>query len=156
MSKHDATQWYSTTFKAWPAKLVGAKPSADQLDTIHKLGARPGKQALANAMMLRECGVTGSQIVIACGAPQLNKMRDLIAKGLMKSVPISKNAVGHTVYKLALTARGLAKVAKAVAVTEAAPVKAAKPRKAKAVAEVAPVVAVAAAEVAEANAQPQA
>ena len=133
MSKaNHASDWYATTFKQWP-KQVGAKPTADQLDTIHKLGARPGKQALANALMLRDGGVTGAQIVMACGAPQLNKMRDFVSKGLAKRVPISNDAAGHTVYKLALTPRGTAKVAKAVAPVEgdAKPAKASK-RKAKA------------------------
>ena len=131
MSKaNNASDWYATTFKQWP-KQVGAKPTAEQLDTIHKLGARPGKQALANALMLRDGGVTGAQIVMACGAPQLNKMRDFVAKGLAKRVPISNDAAGHTVYKLALTPRGTAKVAKvAAAPAEAMPVKA--KRKAKA------------------------
>ena len=156
MSKANVNDWYAIAFKAWPVKQLGVKPSAEALDTIHKLGARPGKQALANAMYLRETGATSGQVVIACGAPQLNKMRDFIAKGLLKQVPISKTAAGHTVYKLALTAKGTAKVNKAVQVTEAAPVKAVRPRRVKAVkAEGAPEV-VAEAEVAEANIQPQA
>ena len=131
MSKaNNASDWYATTFKQWP-KQCGAKPSAELLDTIHKLGARPGKQALANALMLRDGGVTGAQIVMACGAPQLNKMRDFVSKGLAKRVPISNDAAGHTVYKLALTPRGTAKVAKAVAPVEGdKPAKASK-RKAK-------------------------
>ena len=133
MSKaNNASDWYATTFKQWP-KQVGPKPTAEQLDTIHKLGARPGKQALANALMLRDGGVTGAQIVMACGAPQLNKMRDFVSKGLAKRVPISNDAAGHTVYKLTLTPRGTAKVAKAVAPVEgdAKPAKASK-HKAKA------------------------
>ena len=129
---HNVTDWYATTFKAWP-KQVGPKPTAEALDTIHKLGARPGKQALANALMLRECGVTGGQIVMACGAPQLNKMRDFVAKGLAKRVPISNSAEGHTVYKLELTAKGQAKVKRAAEAATAEPAKAkvTKPRKAK-------------------------
>ena len=133
MSKaNNAADWYTTTFKQWP-KQCGAKPSAELLDTIHKLGARPGKQALANALMLRDGGVTGAQIVMACGAPQLNKMRDFVAKGLVKRVPISNDAAGHTVYKLALTPRGTAKVAKvAAAPAEGADKPAKAKRKAKA------------------------
>jgi hypothetical protein len=85
---------------------------------------------LAIALMLRDGGVTGAQIVMACGAPQLNKMRDHVAKGYAKRVPISNDAAGHTVYKLALTVRGENKVKAANA---EAPVKApAKPRKPKA------------------------
>lgn len=107
---NDATGWYGNVFKHWPVKLVGPQPSAAQLDTIHKLGARPGKQALANAMGLRDAGVTGAQIVMACGAPQLNKMRGFVADGLLKfeAVPPADN--GHKVYKLLLTAKGQAKV----------------------------------------------
>ena len=150
-----AADWYATTFKQWP-KQVGAKPTADQLDTIHKLGARPGKQALANALMLRDGGVTGAQIVMACGAPQLNKMRDFVAKGLAKRVPISNDAAGHTVYKLALTPRGTAKVAKvAAAPAEAMPVKAKRKGKAKPV-DVQPVAPVNEPVQPEANAQVQA
>lgn len=107
MSKQ-ITGWYADVFKAWP-KGVGPKPSAADLDTIHKLGARPGKQAMANAMALRADGVTGSEIVIVCGAPQLNKMRGFITDNLLKreAVPPRNN---HTVYKLTVTAKGQARV----------------------------------------------
>jgi len=65
MSKTEtnATTFYANVFKAWP-KAVGTKPDTATLDTVHKLGARPGKQALAMALMLRECGVSGAQIVM--------------------------------------------------------------------------------------------
>jgi len=117
---NNVTGWYGSFFKNWAVKLMGAQPTADQLATIHYLGARPGKQALANAMALRDGGVTGSQIVMACGAPQLNKMRGFVADGLAKfeAVPAADN--GHKVYKLNLTPKGLAKVAKAKAAAEAA------------------------------------
>ena len=106
----DITGHYTNFFKGWQVKLLGPKPTAEQLDAIHKLGARPGKQALANAMSLRDCGVTGSQIVIACGAPQLNKMRGFISDGLLKREATPKTDAGHTVYKMTLTAKGSAKV----------------------------------------------
>ena len=139
----NAAGWYGGFFKAWQPKLLGPKPTEAMLDTIHKLGARPGKQALANAMALRDCGVTGSQIVIACGAPQLNKMRGFITDGLLKreAVPAAGN---HTVYKLTLTAKGAArtKAAEAKSANVAAPAKvkaAPKPRKPKVIEAPAPV-----------------
>lgn len=135
---NDATGWYQNVFAEWQTKLLGRKPTAGELASIHKLGARAGKQALASAMALRECGVTGNQIIMACGAQQLNKMRGFITDGLVKREAVPPSAAGHTVYKLTLTAKGTAKVAKADAVTvekpakaKAAP-KAAKPRKARA------------------------
>lgn len=97
---------YADFFKKWDAKMVGPKPSAKDLDTIHRLGARPGKQALANAMALRPNGVTGSEIVIVCGAPQLNKMRGFITDGLLKREAVPPRG-SHTVYKLTVTAKGL-------------------------------------------------
>ena len=106
MSKHNETNWYANVFKNWNGKALGPKPTAEMLASIHGLGARPGKQALAISMGLRDCGVTGSQIVIACGAPQLNKMRGFIADALLKRVPVAPSGEGHTVYKLELTPKG--------------------------------------------------
>jgi hypothetical protein len=106
MTNINHNDWYSTTFKSWQSKLVGPKPTADQLATVHRLGARPGKQAMAIAMGLRDCGVTGSQIVIVCSAPQLNKMRGFIDDRLLKRLPAPHDAKGHTVYKLELTPKG--------------------------------------------------
>ena len=129
------TGWYADVFKAWP-KAVGPKPTADMLNTIHQLGARPGKQAMANAMAMRPEGVTGSEIVIVCGAPQLNKMRGFITDNLLKreAVPPRNN---HTVYKLTLTPKGANRIkgkAEAAAKADAAdkPAKAKAPRKPKA------------------------
>src|SRR5258708_39415836 len=99
MTMTNHSNYYSDVFKAWPVKLVGPKPTADMLATVHKLGLRPGKQALANAMALRDGGVTGSQIVIVCSAPQLNKMRDLVTDALVKREAMPK-LKGNTVYKL--------------------------------------------------------
>lgn len=138
---NNATGWYGNVFKHWPIKLVGPQPNSAQLETIHLLGARPGKQALANAMALRPDGVTGAQIVMACGAPQLNKMRGFVTDGLMKfeAVPPADN--GHKVYKLVVTAKGNARIERARkaaeaqaanAGAEAKPAKAKRTRKAKA------------------------
>jgi len=130
------TGWYADVFKGWQTKVLGSKPSAEHLDVIHKLGARPGKQALANAMMMRPEGATGSEVVIACGAPQLNKMRGFVTDGLLKreATPPRNN---HTVYKLTLTPKGATRIkgkaqAEAPAEKPAKVKAAAKPRKPKA------------------------
>ncbi len=106
--------WYGNVFKAWQSKQLGPKPTAEMLATIHNLGARPGKQALAIAMSLRDCGVTNSQIVIACGAPQLNKMRGLITDAYLKREAVPPSPEGHTVYKLTLTGKGKQRVERSV------------------------------------------
>ncbi len=130
---------YAPFFKGWQVKALGAKPSDDMLATAHGLGLRPGKQALANAMALRPEGVSGSQIVMATGAQQLNRMRGLIAAGVVKREAVAANEQGHTVYKITLTAKGVTAIkradeakAKATLATADKP-KAKKARKAKAV-----------------------
>jgi hypothetical protein len=107
---NDQANWYGNVFKSWNVKALGPKPTAEMLASIHGLQARPGKQALACAMALRDCGVTAGQIVIACGAPQLNKMRGFITDALLKRLPVAPSAEGHTVYKLELTAKGKQRV----------------------------------------------
>lgn len=133
----NATGWYGQVFKAWQVKALGAKPTAEQLATIHALGARPGKQALAIAMASRDSGVSGAQIVMACGAPQLNKMRGMIASGVLKRDAVGPNELGHSVYKVTLTAKGTAAIKRASEAAEkaalkgdAVPVKKAKAKKA--------------------------
>lgn len=111
-NSNQVTNWYGDVFKAWPAKLVGNKPTAEMLQAIHGLKARPGKQALACAMGLRPEGVTAAQIVIACGAPQLNKMRGFITDALLKRLPVAPTENGHTVYKLEVTAKGKQRIAR--------------------------------------------
>ena len=100
---------YAEQFKVWPGKFVGNKPTAEQLETYHKLGARHGLQCLAGAMALRDNGVTGAEIVMACGNPQLNKMRGFITDALVKRVPMPKRN-GHEVYKLVVTPKGLQRI----------------------------------------------
>lgn len=97
---------YASILKVWQPKVWGSKPTAEMFGTAHGLGCRPGKQALAVAMGLRPEGVTGSQIVGACGNPQLNKMRGLVADALLKREAVPMSPVGHQVYKLSLTAKG--------------------------------------------------
>lgn len=108
---NNETNWYTGVFKSWQVKQLGPKPTAEMLANIHGLKARPGKQALACAMALRDCGVTAGQIVIACGAPQLNKMRGFITDALLKRLPVPPSSEGHTVYKLELTAKGKQRIA---------------------------------------------
>ena len=134
LNANEALKPYGNMLKGWP-KQAGSKPTGEMLATAHALNARPGKQALAMALALRPEGVTGAQIVLACGAPQLNKMRDTVAKGWAKFAPLPMTDAGHKVYHLELTAKGTTKVANA---TDKAPeakatkkAKASKPRKAK-------------------------
>jgi hypothetical protein len=61
-------------------------------------------------MALRDCGVTGAQIVMACGAPQLNKMRGFITDGLLKRLPVAPSSEGHTVYRLEVTTKGTKRI----------------------------------------------
>ena len=101
------------------AKLLGPKPTADQLMTYHRLGARHGKQCFAGAMALRECGVTGSEISIACSAPQLNKMRGFINDRLVDRVPVGKRNNGE-IYKLVITPKGQKRIDTAIKLEQAA------------------------------------
>jgi hypothetical protein len=123
MTKHSELNNYTNYFKNWQVKLLGPKPTEAQVAAIHALGARPGKQALASAMALRDGGVTGAQVVMACGAPQLNKMRGFVADGVARWVPTPADTAGHKVYRLELTAKG---AAKGKAATKAAAVAASK------------------------------
>lgn len=116
---NDQANWYGNVFKSWNVKALGPKPTAEMLASIHGLQARPGKQALACAMALRDCGVTAGQIVIACGAPQLNKMRGFITDALLKRLPVAPSSEGHTVYKLELTAKGKQRVERTAKALEA-------------------------------------
>lgn len=125
-TQNNATGYYKGFFKGW-SKALGNKPTDVELATVHALGARPGKQALANAMMLRAEGATAAQIVMACGAPQLNKMREFVARKLVtRNMNVAPSEAGHTVYKIELAAKGKAAVEKAAAEPEAD-----KPAKAK-------------------------
>lgn len=97
---------YAPLFKGWQVKVMGAKPADDLLATAHAFG-RPGKQSLALAMAMRPEGVSGAQIVMACGAPQNNHRRGLIAGGQFKrDMSVPPNEQGHTVYRVTLTAKG--------------------------------------------------
>jgi hypothetical protein len=118
----NAATFYADFFKKWQGagmlKMLGAKPTAEQLATAHHLGCKPGKQAFAVAMSLRDCGVTGSQIVIACGAPQLNKMRGFVTDALLREVPTAL-LDGHKVYHNAVTPKGQKRIDAMVKASEA-------------------------------------
>jgi hypothetical protein len=118
MNEH--TNFYRDVFNGWQVKQLGPKPTAELLATVHGLGARPGKQALAIAMGLRDAGVTGSQIIIATGAPQLNKMRGYITDALLRREMVPPASNGHTVYKLALTAKGKQRIERSIKAAEKA------------------------------------
>lgn len=104
--------WYTTAFKSWQTKVLGPKPTAEQLAQIHGLKAKPGKQAMACAMALRDVGVTNAQIVMVCGNPQLNKMRGFITDSYLKRIPVAPDEHGHTVYKLEVTPKGKQRIAR--------------------------------------------
>lgn len=114
MNANDALKAHADLLKGWP-KQAGTKPSGELLATVMALGARHGKQCMANAMYLRPEGATSGQVVMVCGAPQLNKMRAFNKAGYVKPVAEPKNGAGHVVYHIALTAKGEAKVARVAA-----------------------------------------
>ena len=145
MTKHDSvTGWYSTVLKGWQVKLLGPKVIAEQLTAAHALGCRPGKQALAMAMYLREAGASDGQVKAACiiqwgsSGSHHNKRRDIVAAKFVRDVPTVNDAQGHKVYAITLTDKGnklvTDRVAAVTAAAEAKPAKVAKvakPRKAK-------------------------
>ncbi len=97
---------YAGFFKGWQIKSTGPKPTAAQLVTSEALGARQGsKVAMALAMYQRPQGATQGQVFMACGGPQLNKLRGLITAGKVSRVSMPNNAAGHTVYKMVLKGR---------------------------------------------------
>ena len=67
MSKHnEITGWYDTVLKGWQVKALGPKPTVEAFKAAHAMGCRPGKQALAMAMYLRDGGATDGQVKMAC------------------------------------------------------------------------------------------
>lgn len=110
MSNENHTAFYAPQFKSWAVKTHGPKPTALQLEQAHGLGCRPGKQALAVAMGLREGGVTNPQVLFACGNPQNNKRGGLVTDGYLKRNAAAKTAEGHEVYQYTVTPKGLKRV----------------------------------------------
>jgi hypothetical protein len=118
MSKaNNVTGWYETVLKGWQAKALGPKPTAELFTQAHALGCRPGKQALAMAMYLRDGGATDGQVKMACiiqwgsSGSHHNKRRDIISAGFAKAKPVVSDTQGHKVYAITLTAKGVTKAA---------------------------------------------
>lgn len=136
MSKaiNTVTGWYETVLKNWP-KLAGSKPTVDQFKAAHALGCRPGKQALAMAMYLRDGGATDGQVKLACivqwgsSGSHHNKRRDILSAGWAKAKPVVSDAAGHKVYAIVLTDKGVKRL---TAAETPEPVKAKAQRKGKA------------------------
>ena len=130
-----ALTFYRDTLKGWH-KQAGSKPTEAMLYVPHLLGKRPGVEALHIAMTLRAEGCTVAQFCLAgsCG-PANNYRRALVKSGWFTSTVEGKPYA----FKLALTAKGADRLAKAQAQLDAAatvqavaPVKAKASKKAKA------------------------
>jgi hypothetical protein len=108
--------WFDTILKHWHRE-AGSKPTAQMLMVALLLGKRPGVEALHVAMTLRAEGCTVQQFCLAgsCG-PANNMRRDLVKSGWFSSTVEGKPYA----YKLSVTAKGEAKLAKAQAQLEAA------------------------------------
>src|SRR5882672_7027615 len=110
---NDASTLYPAFFKKWQTagmlKLLGPKPTADQLAKVHALGPRPGKQAFIIAMALRDCGVTPAQMVLVTGTKHLNKMGDLTTDAYLREV-LMPQVAGMKCYKREITPKGAARI----------------------------------------------
>lgn len=106
---NDASALYPVFFKKWQAagmaKLLGPRPTSDQLAKVHALGPRPGKQAFIIAMALRDCGVTPAQMVLITGTKHLNKMSDLTTDSYLREV-LMPQVDGQKCYKREITPKG--------------------------------------------------
>ncbi len=133
---NDASALYPLFFKKWQpagmAKLLGPKPTADQLAKVHALGPRHGKQCFIIAMSLRDCGVTPAQMVLITGTKHLNKMGDLTTDAYLREV-LMPQVDSMKCYKRVITPKGEQRIerfvkaqAAAVAAGEAEVVKAPK------------------------------
>lgn len=132
----DHASHYRPALAHWP-KSAGERPSEASFATLHGLGLRPGaKHALAMAMYMRDDGATDAQVrqaAVKLGNSPVqgslfNYMRDYVAAGLFKREPMAPRD-GKAVYRIVITARGEATLAKrAVKAGDATPA----PEKAKA------------------------
>lgn len=118
---YDLSQHYGLFLKRFTkqvADVTGPQPGLDCLKVAFAFSQRSQKQAVALAMCLRPEGATGPEIQYVCGAPQNNWRKGLIEAGYFKRVAVpSRNGV--TVYKLEVSKRGEAMVAKAVTKADA-------------------------------------
>ena len=135
------TTWFNAALTNWNVNECGGKPTTEQLQVPLYLGKRPGNEALHIAMCLRKGGCTVRQFQIAgsCG-PANNYRRRLVREGLFDETVEGKPYA----YKLVVTAKGTAALAKAAAAAKAKDVAKGKPKAKKAVpakpeAQIAPV-----------------
>lgn len=123
--KQTAATPYRQVLSHWRTKELGPKPTLAQLEAAHALGCRPGKQALAVAMCLRQGGATDGQMKMACilnwgsSGSHHNKRGDLVDRKLVRNVISGEDASGHKVYTIALTPKGEALVRPKVKPVEA-------------------------------------
>jgi len=114
---NDASALYPAFFKKWQTagmlKLLGPKPSSDQLAKVHALGPRPGKQAFIIAMALRDCGVTPAQMVLITGTKHLNKIGDLTTDAYLREV-LMPQVDGMKCYKREITPKGMQRIERAI------------------------------------------
>src|SRR5271167_2942715 len=108
MTEH--TKHYAPQFKAWAVKTHGPRPTEVQLEQAHMLGCKPGKQALAVAMGLRDEGVTNPQVLHACGNPQNNKRAGLVTDSYLKRERMARTPEGHEAYKYTVTPKGIKRI----------------------------------------------
>ena len=109
--------------KHWQVKMLGELPSNVLLGIAHCFG-KPGKQTLALAMCLRECGASDAHICYASSGfdgltrSQNNFKGSLEKAGLIRrNMAAPRNAMNHTVYQYDLTAKGEAFVKRILAGT---------------------------------------
>lgn len=102
--KHPNVTWFAAILAAWQVKLMGAKPTAEQLSVPLYWGYRAGSEALHLAMCLRPEGCTVQQFCTAgsCG-PANNKRRDVVSHRKLATVTVSGTPYA---YKLVMTAKG--------------------------------------------------
>ena len=139
MSKalNEITAKYKPVLSNWPVKVLGPRVTVEQLAAAHALGCRPGMQALAIAMCMREGGASNAQQVTACSlnwgssGTHHNKRKALVTTKLLANVSMPDNETGHTVYKVALTDKGKGKLATATEPQAVVPKASTKPAKAK-------------------------
>lgn len=105
---------YGHVLGHWHSASMGDKPALTLFEAAHALGCRPGKQALARALEMRDGGATDGQIKAACIAQwgnsgsHHNKRGELSAAKLVTVVKSKPGA--HTVYSIKLTDKGTARV----------------------------------------------
>lgn len=142
---------YAAALNHWP-KASGEQPTAELLAIVHSMNIRPGKHALANAMYLRAEGATDDEVTAAAGKLDTkggnqevlhNYRRKLEKQGFMRRDMNVPSRDGEKVFKITLTKKGEAQVARftryTARVAEAkAPAKKGKGKKSKGKGKVAP------------------